>query len=106
MVYCTRCGTNNADDATVCVNCGVSLHVTSGEGRVYVRYGRYEGESGFSMSSRPILAILIGLAILFVGFSLLVAEIYRIDIPWVPIILIAAGVFILVRFFQVRGRNR
>ena len=31
MVYCTKCGTKNADDATMCVNCGASLYGTSAE---------------------------------------------------------------------------
>ncbi|NIU84233.1 MAG: zinc-ribbon domain-containing protein, partial [Candidatus Thorarchaeota archaeon] len=25
MVYCTKCGAKNADDAVVCVKCGVAL---------------------------------------------------------------------------------
>jgi hypothetical protein len=105
MVYCTECGTNNVDGATVCVSCGASLYGGRGEGRGYVRYGRYEGESGFPRRGGAVMWIFIGLIILFVGFSLLVAEIYGLDIPWGPIILILAGVFILVRFFQVRRRR-
>jgi uncharacterized membrane protein YvbJ len=105
MVYCTKCGTNNADDATVCVNCGASLYGASGEGRLQVRHVRYEREYGFHRS-RPIVGIFIGLIIILVGFSLLVAELYRIDIPWGPIIMILIGVFVLVRLFQVRSRRR
>ena len=26
MVYCSKCGTNNPDDAKVCTQCGVSLY--------------------------------------------------------------------------------
>ena len=106
LIYCTKCGTNHVDGATVCVSCGAPLHLISDEGRGYIRYGWYEGESGFSMSGSPFIGVLFGLAILFVGFSLLVGALYGIDIPWWPIILILAGVFILVRFFQVRGRRR
>jgi uncharacterized membrane protein YvbJ len=106
MVYCTKCGTNNADDATVCVHCGASLYGTSGEGRPYLRHGRYEREYGYQRRSRLIIGIFIGLIIIFAGFSLLVTELYRIDIPWEPIIIILIGVFVLVRLVQVRSRRR
>ena len=106
MVYCTKCGTNNVDGATVCANCGASLYGASGEGRSYLRHGRYEREHGFPRRGRPILGIFIGLIIILAGFSLLVAELYGIYIPWMPIIMILFGVFILVRLLQVRRRRR
>lgn len=106
MVYCTKCGINNVDGATVCVSCGAPLHGANGKDKRRVRYGRYEGTSGFTGRGRPIMGVFIGLIMLFAGFSLLVAEIYGVDIPWGPIILILVGVFILVRFFQVRSRRR
>jgi uncharacterized membrane protein YvbJ len=28
MVYCSKCGTLNSDEATVCVKCGAPLHGT------------------------------------------------------------------------------
>jgi hypothetical protein len=94
MVYCTKCGTNNAEGATVCVQCRTPLYGTSGEGRLYWRYERYEREYGFHRRSGAIAGIVIGLIIIFVGFSLLVAELYDINIPWGPIIIILFGVFI------------
>ena len=104
MVYCTKCGTNNADGAMVCVNCGASLYGASGEGRPYLRYGRYERD-GFPRSGRPIVGIFIGLIVILAGFSLLVTELYGIDIPWLPIIMILVGVFVLLRLLQVRRRR-
>lgn len=105
IVYCTKCGTSHADDATVCVNCGAPLYGASSKGKSYVRYGRYERE-GFPRRGKPIWGIIIGLIIIFAGFSLLLSELYNIDIPWVPILLILFGVYILVRFFQMRSRRR
>jgi hypothetical protein len=105
MVYCTKCGTNNAEGATVCVQCRTPLYGTSGEGRLYWRYEWYEREYGFHRRSGAIAGIVIGLIIIFVGFSLLVAELYDINIPWGPIIIILFGVFILVRLFQGRRRR-
>ena len=41
MVYCTKCGTKNADDAKNCTQCGAPLY-TAGE----ARRERYEDECG------------------------------------------------------------
>lgn len=106
MVYCTKCGTNHADDATVCIQCGTPLYGTNREGRVYMRNGRYERGNGFHRRSGAIVGIVIGLMIIFAGFSLLVAELYGIDVPWGPLLMIFFGVFVLVRLFQVRRRRR
>ena len=106
MVYCTKCGTNNADDATACVKCGAPLHGASGEGRTYMGRVRYERHYGYHRRGRPFIGIFIGLIIILAGFSLLVAEFYRIDIPWFPIVLILIGVFILLRLILARSRRR
>jgi hypothetical protein len=106
MVYCTKCGTNNVEDATVCVHCGTALYGASGEGRTYWGYGHYEREYGFHRRSAAIVVIAIGLIIIFAGFSLLVSELYGIDIPWGPVIMILIGIFVLLRLFQVRNRRR
>jgi hypothetical protein len=106
MVYCTKCGTNNADGATVCVNCGAPLYGTSGESRPYLRHVRYEREYGYHGRGRPIIGIFIGFMIILAGFGLLLSELYGIDVPWGPIILILIGVFVLVRLVQVRSRRR
>ncbi len=105
MVYCTKCGTNNVDGASVCVNCGALLYGASGEDRAYWRHGRYEREYGFHRRGRPIIGIFIGLIIILAGFGLLLSALYDISIPWGPIILILIGVFVLVRLFQVRSRR-
>ena len=105
MVYCTKCGTNNIDGATVCVNCGASLYGASGEGRLYLGHVRYEREYG-PRRGRLVVGIFIGLIIILAGFSLLIAELYGIDIPWMPIIMILIGVFVLLRLLQVRRRRR
>ena len=107
MVYCTKCGTNNADDAKVCVNCGTPLYGTSEESRPYWRHRRYEGEYyGFHRRSGAIAGMVIGLIIVLVGLSLLVAEHYDISIPWGPIIIILIGIFVISRWFRVRNRRR
>jgi len=107
MVYCTKCGTNNADDAKVCVNCGAPLYGTSEESRPYWRHRRYEGEYyGFHRRSGAIAGIVIGLIIILVGLSLLAAELYNISVPWGPIVIILIGIFVISRWFRVRSRRR
>ena len=106
IVYCTKCGTNHVDGTMVCVQCGAPLYGANGESKSYVRYVRYEGEYVFRRRSGLLAGIVIGLIILFAGFSLLATELYEIDVPWGPLIMIFFGVVILVRLFQVRSRRR
>jgi len=105
MVYCTKCGTNHIDDATVCIQCGAPLYGTSNESRPIWSQGRYSREQVFRGRSGALTGIVIGLIIIFAGFSLLVAELYEINIPWGPLVIIFFGVFVLVRLFQVRRRR-
>lgn len=105
MVYCTKCGTKNEDGSKVCINCGTSL-LNANDIKGHVRYGWYEEEFGFHLKIKPSIWIFIGLFILLAGFIVLVAEIYRISIPWVPIILILAGIFVLARFFRIWRHRR
>ena len=103
MVYCTKCGTKNEDGSKVCIGCGASLLNANDEG--VVRYGRYEEEFGFHLRARPTIWIFLGSLIFLAGLIVLVAEIYRINIPWVPIILILAGILLLARFFQMWSKG-
>jgi uncharacterized membrane protein YvbJ len=105
MVYCTKCGTNNADDATVCVNCGAPLHGASGEGRHYMGRVRYEREFGFHRRGRPIAGLVIGIIVIFIGLSFLLRE-YGIPVPWWEIILILFGVYLVARWFRVWNRRK
>ncbi len=104
MVYCTKCGTNNLDVAVVFVNCGAPLYDASDERKPHVT--RYDREYGYHRRGRPLIGIFIGLIIILAGFGLLLSELYGIDIPWGPIILILIGVFILVRLLMVRSDRR
>jgi uncharacterized membrane protein YvbJ len=106
IVYCTKCGTNNSDSMTVCVQCGAPLYGTSGKSRPYWSWGRYERDYGYHRRGRPFIGILIGLILILGGLTVLISELYRIHIPWLPIVLILVGVFILLRLFQVRSRRR
>jgi tetrahydromethanopterin S-methyltransferase subunit E len=104
LVFCTKCGTNNVDTASVCVNCGAPLFGASDKRTP--RVTRYDREYGYHRRGRPLVGIFIGLIIILAGFGLLLSELYGIDLPWGPIILILIGVFILVRLLLVRSRRR
>jgi uncharacterized membrane protein YvbJ len=80
MVYCTKCGTKNPDDAKVCTQCGASLYAV-GEGEQHQRVenecwgGRRSGEPYRRVESECfgiprggiVVAIAIGVIILMAG---------------------------------------
>jgi tetrahydromethanopterin S-methyltransferase subunit E len=92
MVYCTKCGTKNEDDAVVCVNCKEPL----GSHRT-VRRERQRRESGFFglPYGGSIVGLIIGLVIILWGVSsLLGIEFGRYLWPLIMVIfgiLMAAG---------------
>jgi len=87
MVYCTKCGAKNEEDAAVCVKCGASL-----AGRpAWRRERRRPEEECFGLPhGGAIVGLVIGIIIILVGL----ASLYEIDIG--PLIVIAFGVLILV----------
>ncbi len=91
MVYCVKCGTKNPDEAQVCSKCGAQLY-TTGESR---HYRRMENECFGLPRGGMIAGIVVGLIIILAGASFLVQQVYRIDIPWFPIVIIIFGVLIL-----------
>jgi len=106
MVYCTKCGTKNADDATMCVNCGASLYGTTTEEGPYWRHRRYREEYGYHRRSGAFAGIIIGTIILLIGFSLLVEVLYNVSIHWFEVLIILLGVYIIARALTGWGRRR
>jgi hypothetical protein len=72
MVYCTKCGTLNADDAKVCVQCGASLYGAREESSPNWRhrYMRHEEDYRYWRRRGAIATLILGLIIIFIGFSL------------------------------------
>jgi uncharacterized membrane protein YvbJ len=108
MVYCTECGTLNADDAKVCVQCGASRYGAKEESSPYWRhrYMRHEEDYRYRRRRGAIATLLLGLIILFIGFLYLLEAVYHIPIPWWPIILILLGIYILARGIMRTRRYR
>jgi ribosomal protein L40E len=105
MVYCSKCGTLNSDEATVCSNCGAPLRPARVETRREMRRRLRREEYEHRPRRGGAIAVLaIGLIFLLWGFSILVANVYGIDIPWGPILLVLIGLFIIIA--GLRARNR
>jgi hypothetical protein len=102
MVYCSNCGTQNADDAVNCVNCGASLYRPEVE-RPYWRHRRYReyyGYYDYHRGSGAIGALIIGIIIVVIGLVFLTAAANGTLIDWNSlwaVLLILVGVWILVR---------
>jgi uncharacterized membrane protein YvbJ len=107
MVYCTKCGTNNADDAMTCVNCGAPLYGSRAEGRPYWRRRYSESEYyGFHRRNGALVTLIIGVVIVLIGFSYLLSVIYNISIPWFEIVLILIGSWLIIRAIMRMNRRR
>jgi hypothetical protein len=101
VVYCSRCGTQNPDDARNCTNCGAPLY-TVGEqypGSDREHYRRVEGECFGLPHGGMIVAVIFGVIILLVGLgSLLQASGYIFDFwqyLW-PLIIVIIGVLVIL----------
>ena len=93
MVYCTKCGTENEDDATTCINCGASL-----KPQAYIhRRARDENDWCFGSRGSQTWPILIGVFIILVGVSQLLDDVAwwaRWDYIW-PFFVIVIGLLIV-----------
>ena len=93
-MYCTKCGTENLDDANMCTNCGSSLNIQP----VRRRRNDWDMEDNCfgdrDISSAPIF---FGVIIILVGLSSLLEKTYswaRFDNLW-PVIIIAIGLMVV-----------
>ena len=94
MVYCTKCGTQNPDDARVCSKCGAPLY-TTGEDK---HYRRMEDECMGIPRGGTIVGLAIGVIILLAGAIWLLQEtgvLSRSLSVW-PLAVIIFGILIIV----------
>ncbi|HUJ84635.1 MAG TPA: zinc ribbon domain-containing protein [Candidatus Acidoferrales bacterium] len=105
MVYCSKCGTQNPDNATRCSNCGAPLYTVGqnypGSERQYYRH--MEGECFGLPNGGMIVSLVIGLIIILIGIGLFL-NIYGITVDLWPIILVIVGLLIVIG--AVYGRRR
>ena len=97
MVYCSKCGTQNPDTATVCSNCGAPLYTVGGRyaGSEREHYKRVENECFGLPNGGMIAAIVFGIIIILVGLTLFLRAQYNINIDVWPFILVIVGVLIV-----------
>jgi len=100
MVYCTKCGYENADDSKFCAKCGNALYPSAeapSERRIEGARPRHpERDMCFGMPD-GFWALLIGFAIVLWGLSEVVRTYTGFRFDWWPIIVIIIGIFIIVR---------
>ena len=107
MVYCTKCGTKNEEDAAVCAKCGARLEVSM-EKRFERRaeewgeqFGRRAEEECFGLPhGGTIVGIIIGIIIIIVALSwipgLIPPEVREVtDTLFWPVIIIVFGILIV-----------
>ena len=110
MVYCSKCGTQNPDDANVCSNCGAPLYTVgqrySGSEREH--YRKVEGECFGLPNGGMIAGIIFGIIIVIAGLGLFLQQTGIIgdfwNILW-PIIIVIFGILILLGAIYGRGRR-
>ncbi len=105
MVYCSKCGTLNSDDANVCVKCGAALYAGKEEVGDYWKNMRYREEYyGRARRGRSIAVLMIGVIIISLGLIFLIEQTYQINLHWWPIIIIIVGIWLLARAVLWRRR--
>ena len=88
MVYYTKCGAKNDEDATICVKCVASLIVRPWRSE---RWRRTEQECFGLPHGGTIAALVIGMIIILVGITSLPG----IEIEWWPLVIIIFGILIV-----------
>jgi uncharacterized membrane protein YvbJ len=112
MVYCSKCGTLNSDNANICSNCGAALFASQSQSQTESPHWRrrqyreeyreyYRGRAGVGALFFGIVVLAIGL-ILFLSVTL--------NVPaggyiW-PTILILVGLWVLFIGLRRNRRNR
>lgn len=94
MVYCTKCGTDNAEENTECSNCGTPINP---EPRRYRTRDRELEDECFGSRGRSNFPLLFGGFLILIGLSNLLENV----IPWFnigslwPLFLVGLGLLIM-----------
>ncbi len=103
MVFCTKCGTLNSDDATVCSNCGAPLEAAApAETGTYRANWRWERDYYRHHRGGLYPLVFNGAIIAVAGLISLLAANYNINVPWGAIFLIFLGMVIIAAGVRAR----
>jgi hypothetical protein len=100
VVYCSKCGTQNADDARVCSKCGAPLYTVGQNypGSEREHYKRVEGECFGLPNGGMIAGIIFGTIIILFGLGFFLQETGYIEnfagLFW-PFIIVIFGILIV-----------
>jgi hypothetical protein len=102
MVYCTKCGTQNADTAVNCSNCGAPLQSTYGANPQDWHYYRhqhrhYDHDYNIHRRSGGVGLLIAGLIIVALGLALLYDSFGLFIMYFWPIVLVVLGIWLLIR---------
>ncbi|KPV65582.1 MAG: hypothetical protein AOA65_0013 [Candidatus Bathyarchaeota archaeon BA1] len=92
MVYCTKCGAKNEDDAILCVKCGASLQTGAHPSRRYEHQHTEEECFGIPRGG-AIAGVIFGIIIIFFGLSWLMG--FKFWKVFLPLIIIVFGILVL-----------
>lgn len=106
MVYCTKCGTKNEDDALVCVKCGASLETGKYPARRYKRK-EWEEECFGIPYGGTVVGLVIGIIIVLAGSIWLLqqANLIPATVEIWPFVVIIFGILIVVGALYKYGRR-
>ena len=110
MVYCTKCGTKNEEDAAVCAKCGASLVGPLAWRRERGRREKQEQECFGLPHGGLLVGVIIGIVIILVGLSqvpgLIPSEVSDVTEPlfW-PAIMIVFGILIVAGALYQHSRR-
>ena len=106
MVYCSKCGTQNPDTATICSNCGAPLYTVGQRytGSEREHYRRVENECFGLPNGGAIASLVFGAIIVLIGLSLFLQTTLNININFWPLILVIIGLLIVAG--AIYGRRR
>lgn len=101
MVYCTKCGTKNEDDAKVCTECGATLEVSrherkqrSGDDCFGPRERRHMEDECFGLPyGGAVVGIIFGIIIVFIGLAILMG--FNIWNLLGPAVIVIVGILII-----------
>jgi ribosomal protein L40E len=112
MVYCTKCGTQNPDDANVCSHCGAPIQrvaAGSDDWGPYWRHRDYrDREQYYVRRSGGFGALFVGAIVVIFGLTLFFSQYYNVPVNWNAawaVILILVGLWLILVAFRVRRRH-